>query len=161
MCRKKRDCLILREASIWPLVLTVCTERGERGGGRWREGKMADGLRGGCAGTTIKQPLTAHTTPEQLSDELRQGGGGLRMRSSRGEKRALSAELLVLRRGTLATRVITVEQAVGRCSSPRRRTDSQAAAVSCRPRCSDLLSITSCRASVQDQTSRCGHSGSQ
>lgn len=33
------------------------------------------------------------------------------MRSSRGEKRALSAELLVLRRGTLATRVITVEQA--------------------------------------------------
>lgn len=32
---------------------------------------MGDGLGGGRVGITIKQPLTAHTTPEQLSDELR------------------------------------------------------------------------------------------
>lgn len=42
---------------------------------------MGDGLYsiilgGGRMGITIKQPLTAHTTPEQLSDELRRGGGG-------------------------------------------------------------------------------------
>lgn len=37
---------------------------------------MGDGLRGGRMGITIKKPLTAHTTPEQLSDELRRGGGG-------------------------------------------------------------------------------------
>lgn len=37
---------------------------------------MGDGLGGGRAGITIKQPLTAHTTPEQLSDELRRGVGG-------------------------------------------------------------------------------------
>lgn len=40
---------------------------------------MGDGLYsitlgGGRAGITIKQPLTAHTTPEQLSDELRRAG---------------------------------------------------------------------------------------
>lgn len=67
---------------------------------------MGDGLHsitlgGGRAGITIKQPLTAHTTPEQLSDELRRGGGcwgrqGGRGGSSRGEKRAPSAELIVL-----------------------------------------------------------------
>lgn len=45
-------------------------EEGERGGG-W----MGDGLRGGHAGITIiKKPLTAHTTPEQLSDERRRRG---------------------------------------------------------------------------------------
>lgn len=68
---------------------------------------MADGLYsitlgGDRAGITIKQPLTAHTTPEQLSDELRRGGGGggggaLWRGSSRGEKRAPSAELMCCR----------------------------------------------------------------
>lgn len=64
---------------------------------------MGDGLYsitlgGGRTGITIKQPLTAHTTPEQLSDELRRGGGGgeLWRGSRRGEKRAPSAELIVL-----------------------------------------------------------------
>lgn len=38
---------------------------------------MGDGLRGGHTGITIiKKPLTAHTTPEQLSDELRRRGKG-------------------------------------------------------------------------------------
>lgn len=50
-------------------------------------------------------------------------------------------------RGTLTTRVITVEQAMGHCSSPRRPTDSYTAAVSCRPHCRDLLSFTDCWAS--------------
>lgn len=71
-------------ASAWPAVVTVRgAERekeekerardGERAGG----GRMGDGLGGGRAGITIKQPLTAHTTPEQLTEELqRQRGGG-------------------------------------------------------------------------------------
>lgn len=71
---------------------------------------MGDGLGGGRMGITIKQPLTAHTTPEQLPDELRWRGlgvwgcgvrwggwrGALQLRSSRGQKRAPSAELIVL-----------------------------------------------------------------
>ncbi|TNN85528.1 hypothetical protein EYF80_004161 [Liparis tanakae] len=62
--------------------------------------------RGGRAGITIKQPLTAHTTPEQLSDELRQGGGVVLQRgSSRGEKCAPSAELIKLH---LQLRIILV-----------------------------------------------------
>lgn len=48
---------------------------------RARDGeRMGDGLGGGRTGITIKQPLTAHTTPEQLTEELQQwvgaGGGG-------------------------------------------------------------------------------------
>lgn len=38
---------------------------------------MGDGLGGGRMGITIKQPLTAHTTPEQLPDELRWRGLGV------------------------------------------------------------------------------------
>lgn len=61
---------------------------------------MGDGLRGGRTGITIKKPLTAHTTPEQLSDELRRGGRrgkrGALMGSGGGEKRARSAEMIVL-----------------------------------------------------------------
>lgn len=50
---------------------------------------MGDGLYsitlgGGRAGITIKQPLTAHTTPEQLSDELRRGRRG--GRAAEGEQ---------------------------------------------------------------------------
>lgn len=45
---------------------------GERAGGE----RMGDGLGGGRAGITIKQPLTAHTTPEQLTEELQRRGGG-------------------------------------------------------------------------------------
>lgn len=37
---------------------------------------MGDGLGGGRTGITIKQPLTAHTTPEQLTEELQRQGGG-------------------------------------------------------------------------------------
>lgn len=72
------------------------------------------------------------------------GRGGLRMRNSRGEKRARSAELIVLWRGTLTTGVITVEQAMGHCSSPRRPTDSYTTAASCRPHCRVLPPITGC-----------------
>ncbi|KAG7244588.1 hypothetical protein INR49_029607 [Caranx melampygus] len=55
---------------------------------------MGDGLHsitleGGHAGIAIKQPLTAHTTPEQLSDELWQGRGG-----GRDSPRADDAPLL-------------------------------------------------------------------
>lgn len=35
---------------------------------------MGDGLGGGRTGITIKQPLTAHTTPERLTEELQQLG---------------------------------------------------------------------------------------
>jgi len=63
---------------------------------------MADGLYsitlgGDRASITIKQPLTAHTTPEQLSDELRRcagrEGGAVGGGERSGEKRAHSAEL--------------------------------------------------------------------
>lgn len=63
------------------LLSTVTESHGERE--REREGErreevggwMGDGLRGGHAGITIiKKPLTAHTTPEQLSDELQRRG---------------------------------------------------------------------------------------
>lgn len=69
-------------------------------------------LGGGHTAITIKQRLTAHTTPEQLSDELqrrREEGGmlGGRKGSSGEEKRAASAELAVLWRGTLTTAAVT------------------------------------------------------
>lgn len=44
---------------------------GERAGGE----RVGDGLGGGRTGITIKQPLTAHTTPEQLTEELQRWGG--------------------------------------------------------------------------------------
>lgn len=68
-------------------------ERGERREGGW----MGDGLRGGHTGITIiKKPLTAHTTPEQLSDELRRrgkvGGKGGEERRDREREGAADGE---------------------------------------------------------------------
>lgn len=68
-------------------------ERAERREGGW----MGDGLRGGHTGITIiKKPLTAHTTPEQLSDELRRrgkvGGKGGEERRDREREGAADGE---------------------------------------------------------------------
>lgn len=55
--------------------------RGDRDGERAEGERVGDGLGGGRTGIAIKQPLTAHTTPEQLTEELqRQGGGGVCVR---------------------------------------------------------------------------------
>lgn len=112
-------------------------ERKKRARDRERAGgeRMGDGLGGGRTGITIKQPLTAHTTPEQLTEELqRRGGGGGREGGGSGlrmeeRKRAASAEM----RGALSSEVITVEQATGHCSSPRRPTDSYCSALQAPP----------------------------
>lgn len=63
-----------------------------RDGGRVGGERMGDGVGGGRTGITIKQPLTAHTTPEQLTEELQQrrrrraGGGGGEWAADGGEK---------------------------------------------------------------------------
>lgn len=47
----------------------------ERERGREERGWVMDSGGGGRTGITIKQPLTAHTTPEQLTEELQRRGG--------------------------------------------------------------------------------------
>lgn len=101
-------------------------KRGKEREGEREEGGVGDGLRGGHTGITIiKKPLTAHTTPEHLSDELRRPGReegrregaaerrGEERRGSEGgregeKKRARSAEAMIaLRRVALSGGVIT------------------------------------------------------
>lgn len=145
-------------ASLWPPVLTVCNERegererelrdGEREGGKdgwWTRGRP-------CGHHHQAAPDSSYHAWAALWRAAVGRWGGLRMRNSRGEKRARSAELIVLWRGTLTTGVITVEQAMGHCSSPRRPTDSYATAASCRPHCRVLPRITGCCGSY------CNHS---
>lgn len=100
------DYLILSErpvCGLWSLLSAL--KRGRGRGGRWREGEMGDGLH---SITLRGRPHGHHhqAAPDssyhawaalwRAAAGLVGGGGGLRRGSSRGEKRAPSAELIVL-----------------------------------------------------------------
>ena len=114
-------------------------ERGERGerGERWVMDSAAS--HSGEAAQASPSSSPWQLIP-RLSSSLTSCGGakGRREPQRAGEKRAPSAEVMVLWRGTLTTGVITVEQAMGHCSSPRRPTASHTTAVIWRPCSRDL-----------------------